>query len=236
LSHFASGCPWRLTSEPRFELGFSQAYAGTVHAPSSGTGWERGFWFVFNRSTNPMCLIDEERRIVDVNDSTLAIIKRSRAQVIGSPAVDFIAPMDRAESEKRWRAILQTESGEFHGRGTVILGDGSELELDYAAHMVRISGRRLAIYVMLWDRDALTSLVTEEASAQALTQREREIVTAVALGHQTPEIAEELHISQETVRTHVRNLMVKTGTHTRAHLVAKVLVEGDVLHLPHLED
>jgi PAS domain S-box-containing protein len=206
-----------------------------VHAQSSGTGWERGFWFVFNRSTNPMCLIDEERRIVDVNNSTLAIIQRSRAQVIGSPAVDFIAPMDRAESEKRWQAILQTESGEFHGTGTVILGDGSELELDYAAHMVRISGRRLAIYVMLWERDAPIS-VTEEASTQALTNREREIVTAVAMGHQTPEIAEELHISQETVRTHVRNLMAKTGTHTRAHLVAKVLVEGDVLHLLHLED
>ena len=61
-----------------------------MHARGSGTGWERGFWFVFNRSTNPMCLIDEERRIVDVNDSTLALIKRSRAQVIGSPAVDFI--------------------------------------------------------------------------------------------------------------------------------------------------
>ena len=212
-----------------------EAYAGTVHAPGSGTGWERGFWFVFNRSTNPMCLIDEERRIVDVNDSTLAIIKRSRAQVIGSPAADFIAPMDRAESVRRWQAILQTESGEFHGTGTVMLGDGSELELDFAARMVRISGRRLAIYVMVWEREALSSSGTGAASTEALTKREREIVTAVAMGHQTPQIAEELHISQETVRTHVRNLMVKTETHTRAHLVAKVLGEGDLLHLPDLE-
>lgn len=43
-----------------------------MHAHGSGTGWERGFWFVFNRSTNPMCLIDEERRIVEVNDSIVA--------------------------------------------------------------------------------------------------------------------------------------------------------------------
>lgn len=203
---------------------------------SSSTGWERGFRFVFNRSTNPMCLIDEERRIVEVNDSILAMIQRSRAQLIGSPAVDFIAPMDRAESETRWQAILQTESGEFHGTGTLVLGDGSELELDYAARMVRISGRRLAIYVMLWEREGLGSLGTEAGSTRTLTKREREIVTAVAMGHQTPQIAAEMQISPETVRTHVRNAMEKTGAHTRAHLVAKVLGETGMLHLADLEE
>ena len=207
-----------------------------MNAHGSGTGWERGFWFVFNRSTNPMCLIDEERQIVDVNDSTLAMIRRTRAQVIGNSAVDFIAPIDRAESEKRWRAILQTESGEFHGRGTVILGDASELELDYAARMVRISGRRLAIYVMLWTREGPGFSETEAFSTGELTKRERQIVTAVAMGHQTRQIAAELNISPETVRKHVRNVMAKTGAHTRAHLVAKVMAEDDVLHLPDLDD
>jgi PAS domain S-box-containing protein len=207
-----------------------------MHARGSGIGWERGFRFVFNRSTNPMCLIDEERRIFDVNDSMVAMMRRSRAQVIGSPAVDYIAPMDRAESEKRWQAILETESGEFHGTGTVILGDGSELELEYAARMVRFSGRRLAIYVMLWEREGLGYLQTEAASTGALTEREREIVTAVAMGHQTAQIAAELYISPETVRTHVRNAMDKTGAHTRAHLVAKVLGETGMLRLADLEE
>jgi PAS domain S-box-containing protein len=217
------------------DLGLSRAYARQMNAHGPGTGWERGFWFVFNRSTNAMCLIGEDRRIVDVNDSALAMIRGSRAQVIGEPAVDFIAPMDRAESEKRWQAILQTESGEFHGRGIVILGDGSELELDYAAHMVWIGGRRLAIYVMVWERETLGSSGTQVASMDAPTEREREIVTAVAMGHQTAQIAAELHISQETVRTHVRNVMAKTGAHTRAHLVAKVLAGGAVLNLPQEE-
>jgi PAS domain S-box-containing protein len=207
-----------------------------MNAPSSGTGWERGFWFVFSRSTNPMCLIDEERRIVDVNDSTLAMIQSRRSQMVGNPAVDFIAPMDRASSEKRWQAILQTESGEFHGRGTVILGDGSELDLDYAARMVRISGRRLAIYVMLWTREGPGFSETEASATAELTQREREIVTAIAMGHQTRQIAAELNISPETVRKHVRNVMAKTGAHTRAHLVARVMGEGDLLHLPDLDD
>jgi PAS domain S-box-containing protein len=206
-----------------------------VNADSSATSWERGFWFIFNRSTNPMCLIDEERRIVEANDSALEMIKHSRAQVIGREAVDFIAPMDRAESDKRWQAILQTESGEFHGTGNLIREDGSELELDFAARMVRISNKRLAIYVMVWERESLGVSPNASTSAGELTKREREIVTAIAMGHQTPQIAAELHISPETVRTHVRNVMEKVGAHTRAHLVAKVLGDGDMLPLSHLE-
>ena len=59
-----------------------------------------------------------------------------------------------------------------------------------------------------------------------LTPRELEIVRQVALGRSTPQIAEDLSLSPATVRSHVRNAMVKTSAHTRAQLVALVLVEG----------
>ena len=48
----------------------------------------------------------------------------------------------------------------------------------------------------------------------------------MALGASGPEIADELHISHETVRTHVRNAMDKLGARSRAHLVAKALAHG----------
>ena len=51
----------------------------------------------------------------------------------------------------------------------------------------------------------------------------------MALGYTGPEIAAELHISHDTVRTHVRNAMEKTGARSRAHLVAKVLGNGIAL-------
>ena len=51
----------------------------------------------------------------------------------------------------------------------------------------------------------------------------------VALGDTSPEIASRLGISHETVRTHVRNAMGKSGARSRAHLVAKALAEGLVL-------
>jgi DNA-binding CsgD family transcriptional regulator len=38
-----------------------------------------------------------------------------------------------------------------------------------------------------------------------------------------------LHISPDTVRTHVRNAMTKMGARSRAQLVAKVLGDGVIV-------
>jgi DNA-binding NarL/FixJ family response regulator len=51
-------------------------------------------------------------------------------------------------------------------------------------------------------------------------------VRLVAHGSSGPEIAGELHIAHDTVRTHVRNAMTKLGARSRAHLVAKALGDG----------
>jgi DNA-binding CsgD family transcriptional regulator len=64
---------------------------------------------------------------------------------------------------------------------------------------------------------------------RSLSRREREVVHLVSLGATGPEIADELVISPETVRTHVRNAMEKLGARSRAHLVAKSLAEGHLL-------
>jgi DNA-binding NarL/FixJ family response regulator len=45
----------------------------------------------------------------------------------------------------------------------------------------------------------------------------------IARGLETGGIAEELTISVDTVRTHVRNAMAKLDAHTRAQLVAVVM-------------
>jgi DNA-binding CsgD family transcriptional regulator/ketosteroid isomerase-like protein len=61
------------------------------------------------------------------------------------------------------------------------------------------------------------------ASRLPLTERERQVVSLIALGCDSGQIATELFISPETVRTHVRNAMSKLGARTRAQLVALVL-------------
>ena len=202
----------------------------------TGTGWERSFWFVFNHSANPMCLIDTQRQVVEVNEPSLALLQRSRSEVIGSPADDFIAPWDHADSQRRWQEILHTDSGEFHGTGAIVRAGGEEVALEFAARMVRLRGQALAIYILLSGGEVPSKDVGSGHLQNVLTERERQVVTAIAMGQTTPEIAQELQISQETVRTHVRNAMEKTNTRTRAHLVARVMGEEGLLHLPHLKE
>jgi PAS domain S-box-containing protein len=200
-------------------------------------GWERLFWFVFQNSTHPIALVDDQRRVVEANDAALEVAQRTRLDVLGTFATDFLAPEDRAESDRRWENIVNTDSGEYFGSGTLLRGDGSEVEIEFAARMVRVGGRRLAVYVFMSEAGGRPfAQTTPKSTEPVLTTREREIVTAIAMGHETPQIAEDLYISPATVRTHVRNAMSKLKVHTRAHLVAKVLSEEQMLHLPQMDE
>jgi DNA-binding NarL/FixJ family response regulator len=56
-----------------------------------------------------------------------------------------------------------------------------------------------------------------------LTQRERDVLRLLADGLSNEEIGTSLHISPETVRTHVRKAMAKLHAGTRTHAVATAL-------------
>ena len=116
---------------------------------ASGIGWERLFWFVFQNSTHPIALIDDNRQVVEANDAALEVAQRTRIEVLGTFATDFLSPADRAESDRRWESIINTDTGEYFGSGTLLRGDGSEVEIEFAARMVQVGGRRLAGPVIL---------------------------------------------------------------------------------------
>jgi DNA-binding NarL/FixJ family response regulator len=51
-----------------------------------------------------------------------------------------------------------------------------------------------------------------------LTDRERDVLALVGIGLSNPEIATRLHLGVTTVKTHITNLMTKTGTTNRVQL------------------
>ncbi|MFF0341302.1 response regulator [Kribbella sp. NPDC004875] len=59
----------------------------------------------------------------------------------------------------------------------------------------------------------------DHAKIHALTDREREILVAIARGWTNPEIAERLHLSESTVKTHVGRVLAKIGARDRVQAV-----------------
>ena len=63
-------------------------------------------------------------------------------------------------------------------------------------------------------------------SAPALTERERQILKAIAEGKNLPQIASELYLGVTTVKTHVQHLYEKLGVSDRAAAVAEAMRRG----------
>jgi DNA-binding CsgD family transcriptional regulator len=67
---------------------------------------------------------------------------------------------------------------------------------------------------------------TADGSAALLSQREREIVALVAGGATDAQIAEQLYLSVNTVRSHLERIRDKTGARRRAELVRYAIQAG----------
>lgn len=67
---------------------------------------------------------------------------------------------------------------------------------------------------------------TNKATLDGLTEREHEILVALASGESSDEIAARLSISKHTVARHRENLMRKLGLHNRSELVKYAIRKG----------
>ena len=71
-----------------------------------------------------------------------------------------------------------------------------------------------------------TSGVHASRARRRLTQRELDVLELVADGYPTAEIARALWITEDTVRTHVKRILMRLEARTRAHAVAIAFREG----------
>jgi len=68
--------------------------------------------------------------------------------------------------------------------------------------------------------------IAEHAADDVLTPREVEVLRLVAGGNANKEIAAQLSLTEETVKSHVRNILAKLGANDRTHAVAIGLKRG----------
>lgn len=111
------------------------------------------------------------------------------------------------------------------GASGFLLKDVSPAELIRGVAVVAAGDALLApaMTLRLIDRFVRTGNDTggqpESLTFPSLTQREHEVLVAVAEGLSNPEIAESLFVSYSTVKTHVSHLLSKLGARDRAQLV-----------------
>lgn len=83
---------------------------------------------------------------------------------------------------------------------------------------------RSAVHGGRYVHPRLGALLADEASEEmrgvTLSEREREVVRLVALGHTNPQIAELMHVAERTVKTYRARAVEKLGFSSRAELTA----------------
>jgi len=68
--------------------------------------------------------------------------------------------------------------------------------------------------------------LAEHAAQDELTQREMDVLRLIAAGNANKEIAAQLSIAEDTVKSHVTNILAKLGANDRTHAVMIGLKRG----------
>nr|MBA3728878.1 response regulator transcription factor [Actinomycetota bacterium] len=69
---------------------------------------------------------------------------------------------------------------------------------------------------------------TERQRVALLTSRQAEILQLIADGLSSRTIADRLHVSHQTVRTHVQNILTRLSTHTKVQAVTLGIRQGKI--------
>jgi DNA-binding NarL/FixJ family response regulator len=111
------------------------------------------------------------------------------------------------------------------GAAGYVLKEAAEAEVVQAVHEVSDGGRyvhpALGARLVVADQQARA-----RADADPLSEREREVLRLLALGHTNQEIAKMLFISVRTAETHRAHIMQKLRLSTRAELVRYAIANG----------
>jgi two-component system, NarL family, response regulator NreC len=106
-----------------------------------------------------------------------------------------------------------------------MLKEAADAELVQAVREVAGGGRY--VHPTLGARLAQAEVeAARRAADDPLSDREREVLRLLALGHTNQEIAKQLYISVRTAETHRAHIMQKLGLNTRAELVRYALANG----------
>jgi len=136
----------------------------------------------------------------------------------------LIAPEDRervrtefAKKVTRTRLVTDFEA-------VILAPSGKRVPVEIHSVAMEEGDRMVAVFGVIDIGDAGPG--SSRARSTELTPRQLEVLHALAEGRSTAQIAASAHLSQETVRNHVRRLLRALGVHSRLAAVAEARRRG----------
>ena len=143
--------------------------------------------------------------------------QRVLGDVRGRHFTSIVGPEDRTKAQELFARKVLGTSAATESTAVFVSTDGTRHALEVSAVPLMGGERVVGVFGLLTG-----PLDEEEAGAPPahLTPRQAEVLRLLEQGRSTKQIAQELHLSTETVRNHVRNLLRALGVTSRLEAVA----------------
>jgi PAS domain S-box-containing protein len=167
----------------------------------------------------PATLHDVEGRFVYMNAAAERACGNSNDQMRGRPLTALLPPEAHENVEAQFRRVM--EHGEPTDFETVFVDANGRLRGVRTQQLPLRSGDEIVgALTLAFDVRQPPSEPIGSVPHPRLTPRQRKILDLIASGLSTSEIAEELTLSTETVRNHLRSVFRELHAHTRIDAIA----------------
>jgi len=144
--------------------------------------------------------------------------ERILGDVRGRHFTSVVSPQDRTKAQELFARKVLGTTASTEASGVFVSADGTQRVLEVSAVPLMGGERVIGVFGLLTatgELDAETSIPPAH-----LTPRQAEVLSLLEQGRSTKQIAQELHLSTETVRNHVRHLLRALGVTSRLEAVA----------------
>jgi PAS domain S-box-containing protein len=147
--------------------------------------------------------------------------RRRVGDVRGRQFSSIVAPEDRERSRELFARKVVGSETVTDAEVAVVDRNGDRITVDVSSVPLLRGGRVIGVFGQVTNERAASPLPPDPPLTPDLhlTPRQSEVLQMLENGRSTRQIAEELHLSPETVRNHIRHVLQALGVHSRLEAV-----------------
>jgi PAS domain S-box-containing protein len=140
----------------------------------------------------------------------------------GKQQSSVVVPEQSREAKESFlRKMMGTEKS-TDATVALVAPDGERVQVDISSVPLRDGGRIVGVFGVVTSREKKAAPTPHPH----LTPRQNQVLHLLAHGRSTAQIADELHLSTDTVRNHVRRMLRALDAHSRIEALAVAHREG----------